>query len=171
MSETPRTDETLKFIRDQIVKDSATLVQDHPFYVLDVLGNLGRKLERELSAERQKREQAERERQCAAFDGPDRGSPCEALQEMERQRDEAREALARTRNYNAILFGTSHPEMYQSKLDEARAECERLAFVADTFRQAVDEISMEADEERETSLIAQRLTSAINKYDAARGKK
>jgi hypothetical protein len=48
MSDTPRTDKQIAFIKDQIKNDSASLCADHPYYVLDVMAALCCELEAEV---------------------------------------------------------------------------------------------------------------------------
>src|SRR5262245_44005057 len=50
---TPRTDERVKFVTDQLKQGSEEILTDHPYYVLDQLAGLSRTLERELSAARE----------------------------------------------------------------------------------------------------------------------
>lgn len=48
MNTTPQTDDLVKFIMDQLKQDSPTLMSDHPYYVLDQMAGLCRKLENDL---------------------------------------------------------------------------------------------------------------------------
>lgn len=48
MTTTPQTDDVVKFIMDQLKQDSPTLMSDHPYYLLDLMAGLCRKLENDL---------------------------------------------------------------------------------------------------------------------------
>ena len=50
MSDTPRTDEVVKFIRDQLNAETYLSVGDLPYYVLDLMWKKCCELERELAA-------------------------------------------------------------------------------------------------------------------------
>ena len=48
MSDTPRTDESIAWVKQQLSADACD--RDHPYYVLDQIGAVSRQLERELAA-------------------------------------------------------------------------------------------------------------------------
>lgn len=50
MRGTPRMDEAIEFVKKQLKEDGVSLLQDHPYYVIDVLGNEGKRLERSYYA-------------------------------------------------------------------------------------------------------------------------
>lgn len=96
MSDTPVTDEVRKVIKESLT--SRTQANRGEAFALRELD----RLERELTAERERREAAEAalakaRLQCAAFDGDDIGSPCDAFENMAKRAEAAEAECERLR--------------------------------------------------------------------------